>query len=138
MRFNYWSWPSCHKGHKNNCSREQVFHEKAKEFAFQGTKLVAFYHQSTKVSATKRVQLWALRQSRVVAHWGKSSQGHLPPLLPAPSASPAPGPLLLLRPAWHPQHPGLFPGRQAVPAHGLPAELLIFAKIQVLTWKACI
>lgn len=44
MSFNYRSWSSYHKGHENNRSRDQVFHEKAKESAFQGTKLVAFSH----------------------------------------------------------------------------------------------
>lgn len=97
-------------------------------------------HHSTKVSANTRAQLWAPQQGRAVAPWAESSEGHLPPLLPTPSASPAPGPQLPLRPAWHPQHPRVFPSH-AVPTHGLlqdSAEFSTFARIQQLTWKTCI
>lgn len=148
MSFNYRSWSSYHKGHKNNCSRDQVFHEKAKESAFQGTKLVAFYHIKSPKHKGNSKQLCPALGSSVEEGCGTPgggparcpARGHLPLPLPKPSASPAPGPLLLLRPAWHPQHPGLLPS-QAGPAHRLvqdPAEFSICAKIQLLTWKTCI
>lgn len=131
MSFNYRSWSSYHKGHENNLSRDQVFHEKSKESAFQRTKLIAFYHiKSAKPTGnSKKSPALGCSAEEGVAHWGLQ-RGSRP--CPAANTSSLPCPRATAQASLAPTAPWAAPqpGNPSPGAATGPCRVL-----SLLTWN---